>query len=389
MRRVWMALAGIVGLVAGVLGALAVQPDGERAASPVARPIPADVPLAGAVGGVLLVWTPAGLPAGLDVRWREVPGVTAVATVTGGSLDLRRSLDGDGRVVDQAPSGLAIPLDAVAVDPDRHSPFLPATALPAFRDLGPGEALLGSTSGRIRRLGAGGVLELVDGSRLTVAGVVPDEVIGAAEVVVPRSMLTVVRYALLAYEGDRVAVEAAVRRLVPDGTPVRIRGPGETPFLREGDAVLPQALIKERFGEFAYARGAGTDVTQDEAWVNQNIVAARVLLLGLVRCHRSVIAALEGSMRELEERNLGFLVDPAGFGGCWVPGVIRPGDALSRHAWGVAFDLNTAKNPTGVGSTQDRRVVDVMARWGFTSGAAWLVPDGSHFEYLRPAEPRR
>ena len=43
-------------------------------------------------------------------------------------------------------------------------------------------------------------------------------------------------------------MEAAVRGLVPNGTPVRIRGPGETPFLREGDAVLPQAIVKERFG---------------------------------------------------------------------------------------------------------------------------------------------
>ena len=66
--------------------------------------------------------------------------------------------------------------------------------------------------------------------------------------------------------------------------------------------------------------------------------------------------------------------------------LINPGGDLSRHAWGAAVDLNYAKNPTGTASGQDPRLVAVMERWGFTWGGGWLVPDPSHFEYVRPPQ---
>jgi hypothetical protein len=106
--------------------------------------------------------------------------------------------------------------------------------------------------------------------------------------------------------------------------------------------------------------------------------------LGPARCHRGVAAALEGALRELEERNLLGLVERGGFAGCWAPRAIEPGAPLSRHAWGIALDVNVTKNPTGVASLQDPRLVEVFRRWGFASGAQWLVPDPAHFEYLRP-----
>ena len=52
--------------------------------------------------------------------------------------------------------------------------------------------------------------------------------------------------------------------------------------------------------------------------------------------------------------------------------------------WGIAFDLNYPKNPTGQRSVQDERMVEILQRWGFTWGGEWLVPDPAHFEYLRP-----
>ena len=89
-------------------------------------------------------------------------------------------------------------------------------------------------------------------------------------------------------------------------------------------------------------------------------------------------------MRELEERNLAALVDPSGYQGCWVPSIITPGGGVSRHSWGVALDLNFSNNPTGLASAVDPRLIEVMDRWGFISGANYLVPDPGHFEYLRP-----
>ena len=95
--------------------------------------------------------------------------------------------------------------------------------------------------------------------------------------------------------------------------------------------------------------------------------------------------ALFSAMNELRQRNLTGLVDPRAFGGCWNPRLIRADDGILRHAWGAALDLNVNANPTGLASAQDPRLVEVMQRWGSTSGAHWLVPDPSHFEYLQPA----
>jgi len=230
----------------------------------------------------------------------------------------------------------------------------------------------------------------VDGERwLTVAGVVDDALVGAAEVAVSRAGgrgvgLTRDRYALLAYRGGRAAVARAVRRALPAGLPVRLRGPGETPFFRAGDAVLPQAMVKERFGEFAWRPAGGGDFAQDPAWQAANLATGRVPILGRVRCNRVLLPALAGAMRELERHNLAGLVDPAAFAGCWNSRLTRSGTGVSRHAWGAAVDLNVAGNPTGLASAQDPRLVEVMERWGFTWGGRWLVPDPAHFEYLRP-----
>ncbi len=93
-------------------------------------------------------------------------------------------------------------------------------------------------------------------------------------------------------------------------------------------------------------------------------------------------------MEELEERNLAFLVGPSGFRGCFNPRYITNRKGISRHAWGAAIDINIGSNPEGLESIQDPRLVDIMERWGLTSGHEWLIPDPGHFEYLRPAHKK-
>jgi hypothetical protein len=404
-----LGVAAVLGLALGAGAALGLQrpppPSSAEPAAPATASRPADGvaslptrPATVPADRVLLAWTPGRLPAALAGHVRRTPGVRAVTVVRGGRLELAGATDADGRAVGRPPRGMTIPLEAIAFDPATYTGFLPASARAAFRRLAPTEALLGATSARLRHLGPGGRLRLlggsggsppVDGERwLTVAGVVDDALVGAAEVAVSRVGgravgLTRDRYALLAYRGGRTAVAAAVRRALPTGLPVRLRGPGETPFFRAGDAVLPQAMVKERFGEFAWRPAGGGDFVQDPAWRAANLATGRVPILGRVRCNRVLLPALAGAMRELEQHNLAGLVDPAAFAGCWNSRLTRSGSGVSRHAWGAAVDLNVAGNPTGLASAQDPRLVEVMERWGFTWGGRWLVPDPAHFEYLR------
>jgi hypothetical protein len=435
-RRGWgrwgrPALAAVVGLTVGAGAMLALQeapdPSGSRrapahptASSPTASGLAASIPTgpaaeattgpvasgppglagpaplgaAGPADRVLLVWAPGRLPGGLAGRVGRVRGVRAVTVVRGGLLGLAGSVDADGRPVDRPRPGTTIPVEAIGFDPATYPALLPASARAAFVGLRPGEALLGATSARLRRVGPGGRLRVAPGTAggrgrwLTVAGVVDDALVGAAEVAVSvagaRTLgIATDRYLLLTYRGGRATVAGRLRRALPPRLPVRLRGPGETPFFRAGDAVLPQAMVKERFGEFAWRKGPGDAFVQDPAWQAADLATARVPILGRVRCNRALVPALAGAMGELRQRGLARLVDPGAYAGCWNPRLTRSGSGVSRHAWGAAVDLNVAGNPTGLASAQDPRLVEVMERWGFTWGGRWLVPDPAHFEWLR------
>ncbi|MGH9026695.1 MAG: M15 family metallopeptidase, partial [Acidimicrobiia bacterium] len=287
-----------------------------------------------------------------------------------------------------------VPLDALAIDPATYPAFFDKGAQAQLQALGHGEALLGESAAAQRRIGPGGVVELANGYPLTVGGVVDDQVVGAAELVVRsdtagKADILTERFLLVAYRGSRAAMDHAIAGLVPDRT-VRFRTREETPYLRHGDAVLPQVFIKERFGEFAYQERPDGSIVVDPAWRAENVTRAVVPILGEVECHRAVIPLLQGALTELEQENRAYLVDPGGYRGCFVPSLIRGanGRATSpaRHSWGVALDLNFSQSPTGLASTVDPQLVEVMETYGFRSGEEWLVPDPGHFEYYAPPE---
>jgi hypothetical protein len=406
-RTVLLGVAGVVGLLVGTAAAFAWQDqadEGEQATTQVEPVVESLVPTTSVPSGesppssepsggpeVLLAWTAGGLPPGFGAAVDHLEPIDALTVVRGGTVDLVRSRDPSGMPVDEAPAGMAIPLDAIAVDPSTYPGVVPEGDQEVFRGLEPGQALLGSSSAELRGLDAGAVLELSDGTSLQVVGVIDDALVGAAEVVVRTGPgagesaglgIDRERYLLFTIASDsRVAVEEAVRSLAP-GVPMRVRAPGETPYLRSSDAVLPQVLIKEVFGEFAYVPpGAGQrDFRQQPGWADEHLVQEEVPLLGTVRCHRSLMPALQGAMQDLVDEGLGELVGT--HQGCWNPRLIVAGGSVSRHAFGAAVDLNFSSNPTGSSSMQDDRLVEVMERWGFVSGDDWLVPDSGHFEYV-------
>lgn len=394
--RASIMLAALAGLLAGALTTVSIQapakePEATSTSVSDASPTPIrPAPVARPDEEVLLVWTASGLPRGFADAVAALPQIEDVTSVAGGRVDLIGSHDPAGEPVDHIPPGWAVPLDSLAIEPSSYQAFVPAADRSTVTNFERGTALLGETSARLRRLDTGDTVTLTGGRTLTVAAVVDDALVGAAELVVPRTEaarlgIDTERFLLVAHDGDRAQIESAIRRLVD--VEVRVRGPGETPWRRHGDAVLPQAIIKDRFGEFLYRSGPGREFVQDPEWVANHIVAVEVPVLGRVRCHRGVIRQLRGALEELDDRGLGHLVDPETFAGCHHPRLIAAEGMPSRHAWGIALDLNAAANPTGLVSSQDPRLVETLVRWGLTWGGFWLVPDAMHVEYVGPPTP--
>src|SRR5207245_6773718 len=118
------------------------------------------------------------------------------------------------------------------------------------------------------------------------------------------------RYLLIDPGGkaSRPRLTARIRSLLPSGLPLRIRGPGETPFFRQGDAVLPPVRLKLLFGEFA-ARPVEGYLVIDPAWVHSHIVTTEVPILGKVTCNRAIIPQLRGALAQSEREGLAQLIN--------------------------------------------------------------------------------
>ena len=143
--------------------------------------------------------------------------------------------------------------------------------------------------------------------------------------------------------------------------------------------VLPNALVKEMFGDFQIKERDGTWITTEPSWREQNIQVKRVPILGNTRCHRLMWEPLEGALNQILEEGLASTLSVQDFkksGGCYAPRRINrfdSGGSISRHAWGIAIDINTK-------SSYHPRVVEIFNSWGFAWGGTWTSPDEMHFE---------
>jgi hypothetical protein len=326
----------------------------------------------GAFRNELLVWAPGGFSEREIGRVRDSTRVAAISAVRTGLVPAASGRRGY-RVV---------PVEAMAVDPNAYTS---ATGRPGRKlaTMLPKGAVLSKTGAKLRKAKVGSRLRLAGNRSLRVSGVVDDVLLGGYELALDRSLagrygvLQRAGYLLVRPRGPVQGVQAEIRRLLK-GRAVRFVTPGDRPFVRGGDAVLPLAVVKARFGEFALPslfRGR-----PDPAWTRANVVTRTVPLLGRVRCHRLVVGDLTRAMAELRRQRLGGLVDVADFrrqGGCWSPRLLRDprGGKLSRHAWGIALSLKVAG---------DDRLVKTMADHGFAWGGRFVRPDGAHFEWVGP-----
>jgi hypothetical protein len=403
MRSLPRAFAGlVVGLILGATLTIAIQSRGEQLGErPTGGGTEAISPGDAEPPATFLAWVPGGLPAGFSRAVAALPSIHRITAVAEDNVWMTRSWSSDGALVDHPRAPYAIPIDAAAVSPRSFGAFLPPPDREIVAALGEGQGVLGATSASLRGLGPGSELAFRGGTMIRIVDVLPDELVGAAELLVSKSTGAAIgvhrqRYLLLQPRDGGSIDSAELRRRLRPLLPavlgiyrrVQVRAPGETPYFRSGDAVLPPVMIKTLFGEFAARPSPGRPgyLDIDPAWVRANIATQTLPLLGRVTCNRALLPQLRDAMAALKRRGLGFLIDS--YDGCFALKFVNrdPTAMLSHHAWGIAFDCNFAGNAYGEPPHQDPRLVRTMERWGFIWGGSFIVPDGNHFEYRRVPE---
>ena len=345
-----------------------------------------------------LAWVPGGFddPA-FRQKMERLAGLDEAVVVAGDTLWLRRTEDADGRVVDRPASPFAYPIDAFAVHADDYAPFVDGSVrdeiVGALRE---GKAVLGERSAKLRRLGPGGMLRFRTGS-VRVGAVVADEAVGWSEVLLNREVardlgITHERY-LLAQPSHDLTRPAWKRLILPfvGDDRLRVDVAGSTQYVRVASGVRPPIVIKEVFGEFAATPRSDDPafLTIDPSWVERNIVATNVPLLGTVTCHRKLIPMVRGALYEVVSEGLSSEIKI--YSGCWAARTISrsPTAPPSTHAYGASIDINAPQNPYGTKPTMSREIVRIFESWGFNWGGDFLIPDGHHFEFWTfPAQLR-
>lgn len=317
----------------------------------------------------------------------------AVRAVRGDSTELHRAtlrmmrVTRGADVVQEAPGGLGYPMLTTALDPE--TPIVP---LSLRATLARGEGAMGEITARLRGAVVGDVIDLesLDGRvvPIRIGAIVPDSELRWSEIWIGAAEIPGIAidrpYSVMAWGTNGAPLAAAIRIWTSDPAVRVLDGLGETP----SDPVLPMAVVKERFGEFALAPAGGDSVEVDREWREAWIATVDFPIVGVTRCHRMVVPYLRAALSEVERSGLAGELDRTDFqtaGGCYNPRFNRgadPGYSLSRHSWGIAVDFNPSSNPYGSEPTLSPDVVEIFKRWGFSWGGGWSVPDGMHFEWF-------
>jgi hypothetical protein len=139
---------------------------------------------------------------------------------------------------------------------------------------------------------------------------------------------------------------------------------------------------QKAIGTFVFSANPDGTIRQSRKWINENLASAKMPIIGTVRCHKLLLPQLRFALEEIQRSGLAYLIKPEQTGRCYQPRYVDkdPTHQLSKHAWGLAIDLNVYDNPEGAKPKMDPRIVAIFERWGFRWGGRWTKPDGMHFE---------
>lgn len=261
-----------------------------------------------------------------------------------------------------------------------------------------GEVALGETSAKFREAKVGDVITVLDRRSnrqdLVVGAIVPDVFTSDGDLLIGESIAqslgvkTSPRVTFVGVQNDVELRRALSKVGFAFGTQHRMVRSGAS---RDPDSILGIAKVKEMFGEFAYQRVGNYAIRVDLPWKQRHIVHKYTYEnISLTHnCHRRVIDAIQAALTEIDKAGLSSEIDidtSNRYGGCHTGRFSRQAEKsfgiVSRHSWGIAFDVNTTTNGRGVAPKMNCEVVRIFRKHGFAWGGNFLVPDGMHFEYV-------
>lgn len=260
-----------------------------------------------------------------------------------------------------------------------------------------GQVLMGETAAEVRGAQVGDVLILRDRKfwmrPFTIGAIVADEFVDWGDLLMSSSAaaalgeMPVSQIAITQIVSPASVLAGLKKKGITIGTVYRLRSSWD----RENpDGTLGTATTKKLLGEFSYRPTIGSSILVAGSWTSRNIawkVRYTDIKLGN-NCHRMVVDAIQGALTEIKNAGLSRFVDTRNsnrYGGCFVGRYNRLAGnfgAPSRHAWGMAFDINTDTNPQGGVPQMNCAVVRIFRKWGFAWGGNFWPEDGMHFEYV-------
>jgi hypothetical protein len=260
-----------------------------------------------------------------------------------------------------------------------------------------GQVLMGETAAKVRGAQVGDVLILRDRKfwmhPFTVGAIVADEFVNSGDLFMSSSAaaslgeMPVSRIAVTDIVSPASVLSGLKKKGIRIGTEYRLR----TSWDRNNpDGTLGTATVKKLLGEFSYRPTFVSSILVAGSWTSRNIawkMRYTDIKLGN-NCHRIVVDAIQGALTEIKRAGLSRFVNTQNsnrYGGCFVGRYNRLAGnfgAPSRHAWGMAIDINTDTNPQGGVPQMNCAVVRIFRKWGFAWGGNFWPADGMHFEYV-------
>lgn len=127
-----------------------------------------------------------------------------------------------------------------------------------------------------------------------------------------------------------------------------------------------------------------------------NLVSICVSDLGIVydrtavstiRVHRLAADSLRGALEEISRSSQAGIL--RFYAGVFNNRPMRGGSRPSKHAWGVAIDIDPDSNGLRqhwpMSADMPFEVMEIFSRWGWTSAGAFWSRDAMHFERTRPS----